>query len=130
MPKLFAMDGAEQQFIQLPLAAGLPKDAAARKAIPIYSGFVAYFPDAMAAVAQLSFIANEQHNPGQPLHWDKSKSADELDAFMRHMVDGIKDPRDCDGVMHAVKEAWRAMANLQRLADSGVNIFAEISPRL
>lgn len=104
----------------------LPTDAQERKGIPIYSGFVKYFPDAMAAVAQLSFIGNEQHHPGTPLHWDKSKSQDELDALMRHTVDNAKGTlRDTEGVLHAVKTAWRAMANLQRLADSGVNIFAE-----
>lgn len=107
----------------------LPADSKARKAIPVYSGFVKYFPDAIAAVAQLSFIANEQHNPGEPLHWAKDKSVDELDAHMRHMLDDINaSPRDEDGVLHAVKMAWRAMANLQRLADSGVNIFAVEPP--
>lgn len=105
---------------------GLPTDPQERKGIPIYSGFVKYFPDAMAAVSQLSFLGNEQHHPGTPLHWDKDKSQDELDALMRHLVDssgGV--PRDTEGVLHEVKVAWRAMANLQRLADKGVNIFAE-----
>ena len=104
----------------------LPTDPAARKAIPIYSGFVKYFPDAMAAVAELSRIGNDQHNPGQPLHWAKGKSTDERDALMRHLLDEAIDPdhRDPDGVHPAVKAAWRAMAQLQRLADAGVDIFA------
>ena len=46
-----------------------------------------YFPDAMVAVAELSMIGNEQHNPGKPLHWDRSKSGDELDALTRHLID-------------------------------------------
>lgn len=104
----------------------LPMDAKTRKGIPIYSGFVKYFPDAMAAVAELSRIGNDQHNPGQPLHWAKEKSQDEMDAQMRHIVDNAGGTeRDTEGVLHAVKNAWRAMANLQRLADAGVNIFAE-----
>ncbi len=96
----------------------LPTDAAARKAAPVYSGFFAYFPDAIAAVAELSRIGNEQHNPGTPLHWDRSKSGDELDAQARHMLDiasGIE--KDTDGVLHAVKNAWRAMAYLQKLIE-------------
>lgn len=103
----------------------LPTDAQERKSIPVYSGFVKYFPDAMAAVAQLSFIANEQHNPGESMRWNKELSTDELDALMRHMIDDVgMTKRDAEGVMHAVKIAWRGMANLQRLADQGVNIFA------
>lgn len=90
----------------------LPADAAARKAIPIYSGCVRYFPDALAAVADLSRKGNEQHNPGKPLHWDRSKSGDELDALTRHLVDA--GTIDTDGVRHSAKVAWRALANLQK----------------
>lgn len=97
----------------------LPTDAAARKAIPVYSGFVVYFPDAIAAVAQLSQIANEQHNPGTDVHWDRSKSKDELDAMMRHTLDMAGGTEsDADGVLHATKQAWRSMANLQKLLES------------
>jgi hypothetical protein len=99
----------------------LPTDPKERKAIPIYSGFVKYFPRAMAAVAQLSQIANEQHNPGEPLHWAKEKSTDEQDALMRHVVDQAQgELYDGDRVLHATKEAWRGMANLERLLESGV----------
>mgnify|MGYP000565292320 CR=1 FL=1 len=86
-----------------------------RKQYPIYSGFVKYFPDAMKEVSNLSFVANEQHNPGTEMHWDKSKSTDELDALMRHLADhsnGIE--FDDDGIRHLTKVAWRAMAMLQR----------------
>lgn len=82
---------------------GLPTDPKERKAIPIYSGVLAYFPDALAAVAKLSKRGNDQHNPGKRLHWDRSKSGDELDAMMRHVLDG-----DWDAV------AWRALAHLQK----------------
>lgn len=90
----------------------MPTDAAARKAIPIYSGFMKYFPKAMAAVAELSRVGNDQHNPGQPLHWDRSKSGDELDACMRHMLEA--GTIDIDGIRHSTKGAWRAMANLEK----------------
>ena len=45
----------------------LPTDPKERKKIPIYSGVLKYFPDAIAAVAAVSFAGNEQHNPGEPL---------------------------------------------------------------
>lgn len=90
----------------------LPVDAQQRKSIPLYSGVVKYFPDALAAVAELSRIGNDQHNPGKPLHWDRSKSGDELDALMRHLTEA--GTIDNDGVRHSTKVAWRAMANLQK----------------
>ena len=85
------------------------------------------FPDAIAAVAQLTAVATKQHHPNGGVYWDKEKSVDELDALLRHMLDDVMEPlsRDVEGALHAVKIAWRGMANLQRLADSGVNIFAE-----
>lgn len=89
-----------------------------RKDIPIYSGFVCYFPDAMAAVAHLSQVANEKHNPGEPLHWSKDKSNDHMDCLMRHATEHQKYDGS-DGFLHAVKVAWRGMANLQVLLDSG-----------
>lgn len=90
----------------------LPTDAKERKATPLYSGLVKYFPDALAAVAQLSQIANEQHNPGTPVHWDRSKSTDELDCLLRHLFEA--GTIDSDGVRHSTKVAWRALANLQK----------------
>lgn len=99
----------------------LPTDAKARKDIPIYSGFIKYFPLAMAAVAELSRKGNDQHNPGKPLHWDRSKSGDELDALMRHLVDEAAGTSvDTDGVLHLTKTAWRAMAALQKVLEGGV----------
>jgi hypothetical protein len=93
-------------------ASPLPTDPKARKGVPIYSGFIRYFPRAIAAVAHLSQVGNDQHNPGQPLHWDRSKSGDELDALMRHLMEA--DGVDADGVAHVVKCAWRAMAAAEK----------------
>lgn len=91
---------------------GLPTDAAKRKATPIFSGVLRYFPDALAAVAELSRIGNEQHNPGEPLHWARSKSGDEWDALTRHLLE--VGTFDTDGVRHAAKVAWRGLAGLQK----------------
>ena len=90
----------------------LPDNPQERKRIPIATGFLDYFPLAVIEIARLSMIGNEQHNPGTPLHWDRSKSGDESDAMMRHFME--RGTRDTDGVRHSVKVAWRAMALLQK----------------
>ncbi len=86
--------------------------AAERKATPVYSGFMKYFPLAMQEVARCSVGGNQQHNPDKQLHWDRSKSGDELDALTRHLLDAGK--LDSDGLRHSAKVAWRAMANLEK----------------
>jgi hypothetical protein len=93
-----------------------PTEAAARKALPLCTGVLDYFPDALLEVAAVSKIGNDQHNPGQPLHWDKSKSTDEADCILRHLVD--RGTRDSDGARHSAKVAWRALALLQREIDA------------
>lgn len=93
-------------------ASTLPVDAAERKKFPVASGVLDYFPDAVAAVANLSWIGNNQHNPGQPLHWARGKSADEADTMMRHFLE--RGRLDVDGVRHSAKMAWRALAILQK----------------
>jgi hypothetical protein len=90
----------------------LPTDAGERKSTPICTGVLDYFPDALAEIARVSKAGNDQHNPGQPLHWAKEKSTDEPDALVRHLLDRGK--RDSDGQRHSAKVAWRALALLQR----------------
>lgn len=89
----------------------LPTDAAERKKIPIVSGVLDYFPLAIAEVAKCSLSSNEQHNPGQPLHWNRTKSTDHIDCIGRHIIDRGK--FDDDGQRHSAKLAWRALALLQ-----------------
>lgn len=89
----------------------LPADAKDRKGIPLATGVIDYFPDAMIALAKLSRIGNDQHNPGKPLHWDRSKSQDHDDCLIRHFIDRGK--VDTDGVRHRTKVLWRAAAALQ-----------------
>jgi hypothetical protein len=94
----------------------LPQDSAARKAVPLARGCMFYFPDALAAVAELSQKGNDKHNPGQPLHWSREKSNDHADCIARHLIDAGKDGAAIDaedGVLHAVKVAWRALALAQ-----------------
>ena len=82
----------------------LPEDAQARKDIPVYSGFITYFPDAIVAVSKLSLAGGLQHGQTrETLHWDRNKSTDHKDALMRHLIE-----EDWTAV------AWRALAQLQK----------------
>jgi hypothetical protein len=89
----------------------LPSDSRSRKDIPLVRGLLDYFPGALAAVADVSRVANEQHNPGEEMHWARAKSRDHADCIVRHLVDrgGV----DVDGLRHSAKIAWRALALLQ-----------------
>lgn len=89
----------------------LPTDSAARKAIPIVRGCLDYFPAALAAVATLSEEGNRKHNPGEEMHHARGKSSDHADCIVRHLVE--RGTVDTDGIRHAVKVAWRALALLQ-----------------
>lgn len=89
----------------------LPTGAEERKKTPLWSGLVQYFPDALVAVAQVSQAGNDQHNPGQPLHWAREKSTDHRDTLLRHLFDS--GTVDVDGGRHSAKLAWRALALLQ-----------------
>lgn len=93
-------------------ATTLPTDPAKRKEYPLATGLFDYFPDALCAIAHLSWLGNQQHNPGQPLHWARGKSGDEDDTMLRHFVQRGTD--DTDGAPHSVKRAWRSLAALQK----------------
>lgn len=86
----------------------LPTSAKERKSIPMASGVLDYFPNALVGVAECSLAGNEQHQPGEPLHWARGKSSDHADALMRHLID--REELDKDGIPHVVKVAWRALA--------------------
>jgi Domain of unknown function (DUF5664) len=89
----------------------LPVDPHDRKSIPIGTGVLDYFPAAIAEIAKISKFGNDQHNPGQPLHWAREKSTDQFDTICRHLIQrGIL---DSDGTRHSAKAAWRCLALLQ-----------------
>lgn len=90
----------------------LPTDSDKRKEVPLAAGCFDYFPDALAAVAELSWIGNAKHNPGEPLHWARGKSTDEADCLLRHLVE--RGSIDTDNIRHSTKVAWRALALLQK----------------
>lgn len=92
-------------------ATTLPTSSAERKQYPVGTGVLDYFPDALVAIARVSYLGNEQHNPDQPLHWAREKSADQADTMIRHYLE--RGTIDTDGGRHTAKMAWRALAMLQ-----------------
>jgi hypothetical protein len=98
-----------------PVKMKLTTNTKERKQTPITTGVLDYFPLAMAEVAKCSFQGNEQHNKGEPLHWDKTKSTDHADCIARHLIDRYS--VDTDGVLHAAKLAWRSLAFLETLLE-------------
>ena len=92
-------------------ATTLPADPKERKKHPVASGVLDYFPDALVAIARVSWTGNEQHNPGEPLHWARGKSMDQDDTIIRHFLQ--RGTLDSDGQRHSAKMAWRALALLQ-----------------
>lgn len=96
----------------------LPLDPQARKNLPIATGVLGYFPLAVAYVALVSKVGNDQHNPGEPLHWARGKSTDHADCIVRHLID--RGTVDTDLLRHSGKLAWRALANLQEELEKAI----------
>jgi hypothetical protein len=92
----------------------LPADDKSRKALPIFTWLTEYFPDAILELVKVSVAGNEQHNPGEPLHWARGKSMQQMDTAFRHMWDHKRGQvMDVDGQYHMAKAAWRCLAELQ-----------------
>lgn len=90
----------------------LPTTPDERKAVPLARGFFDFFPLAIAAVAKASAMGQGQHSLGADgMSWDRGASGDHADALLRHLME--RGTVDTDGVHHATKVAWRAMAMLQ-----------------
>lgn len=109
-----------------------PKTSAERKAEPLHSGVLLYFPDALAAVARLSKKANDKHNPGEPLHWSRHKSTDHDDCVARHALT-LEELDPDTGELEAVNRAWRSLAALQlleekRLIEAGIRPYSGVGP--
>lgn len=91
---------------------------AERKTYPLATGLLDYFPDALAEVAKLSYLGNQKHNPGEPMHHARGKSMDHADCIARHLTErGGFDVIEVGGVeyrqRHSASLAWRALALLQ-----------------
>lgn len=88
----------------------LKTDSATRKTYPMARGLLDYFPDALAEVSRVSYLGNEKHNPGEPMHHARGKSMDHADCIIRHLVN--RGGYDGD-IRESAALAWRALALLQ-----------------
>ena len=102
----------------------LPTEYKARKDIPLYDGTVGYFPLAFREMARVSMDGNEQHNAGEPLHWAREKSTDQINTAFRHLVDSMSgvifdglSRTDGKPIYHLAKTFWRIGAALQLLVE-------------
>lgn len=118
VPRLEAKRAARQEMQERTAAdaAPAPSVSAARKASPVFSGVLNYFPDALMAVARVSKAGNDKHNPGQPLHWSREKSNDHMDCAARHMLTPYEIDPDSKEV-HLANAVWRLLAELQILQE-------------
>jgi hypothetical protein len=107
----------------VPVPPFMSTDSAVRKGMPVATGFVQYFPDAMLIASVISRVGAVKHCGGK-LGWDKSKSGDEPDAELRHMIDRFRgDPADAGlealaHLGHYASKLWRAAADAQRACDA------------
>lgn len=88
-----------------------------RHEYPLFNGLLDYFPDACAAVARHSYLSNEQHNPGEKMHWAPEKSIGTGDQIVRHLKDGMQAYKNEDyeaAETHLAALAWRGLELLQR----------------
>jgi len=113
----------------MPGARSLPVDSNFRKEIPLASGCYEYFPAALVALAAWSKVANEKHNPGEPMHHARGKSADHADCIARHALDQA-DAERANDLIAQLEEAtckfWRAGADCQLIAEK---LGAPLAPR-
>lgn len=66
----------------------LPNDSAERKTYPLGSVWFGQFPAALVALARHSWEGNNKHNPGMSLRDDRTKSNDDLECALRHLLEG------------------------------------------
>lgn len=107
-------------------------DYKGRKNLPIFDMMTGYFPKALREVTRVCVGGNVQHNPGEPLHWSRGKSTDQLNTAVRHLIDHklgeVFDESDTPEILaavnavgdlederlyHLAKAAWRVLAALE-----------------
>ncbi|MFI5397628.1 MAG: dATP/dGTP diphosphohydrolase domain-containing protein [Candidatus Binatia bacterium] len=91
-----------------------PDEDKARKRLPMWTYITQYFPKALMAELGVAVAGNEQHNPGEPLHWAREKSTDQMNTAFHHMWDHCAGKtKDTDGQYHLAKAIWRLKAELE-----------------
>lgn len=98
-------------------------DYATRKKWQIWTFLTEYFPDAFLATVDVAIKGNDQHNPGETLHWARGKSTDQMNTALRHIWDHTTlTPKDNDGAYHLAKAIWRLSAELQLVIEKEKNV--------
>lgn len=106
--------------------------SAERKEMPVHTGVMLYFPDALCAIARVSQKSNEKHNPGEPLGWQRGKSTDQTDCVARHLLTpNATDPDS--GELELAHSGWRILAQIQlaeekRLVAAGIRPLSGVVP--
>lgn len=92
----------------------LPNDAKARKAVPA-GAVLDYFDSAWVEIAKALQDGNDQHNPGERLHWSRGKSSDHEHCIIRHYLQRGKLSVSPTGavIRHSTYLAIRALMFLQ-----------------
>ena len=103
----------------------LPTDSNERKDYPLFRGCLRYFPAALTGIARTSKLGNDKHNAGEEMHHARSKSPDQGDCILRHLVDvedllaalnrGDRKVTQQDILNEVNQMAWRALAFSQEL---------------
>ena len=97
--------------------------------VPIFQGFINYFPRAVVAVALVSEYGNRKYAPNAPTlnsEWREVSNGllRYLDADMRHMVKrcipSLGEYDEESEMAHLAHKAWNAMAELERAIADGV----------
>lgn len=86
-----------------------------REDYPLFDVLVGYFPAAMCELARWTKVGNEQHNPGEELHWAREKSTDHRNKILRHLMD--YDQKESNGFYEAIPMLWRCAALVQELLE-------------
>lgn len=99
---------------------GFPTDYKERKEWECWTYLMEYMPDAFLEEVRVAIAGNQQHNPGQHLHWARGKSTDQMNTAFRHMWEHTMAARwgrgsmvDVDKCYHLAKAIWRLRAELQ-----------------
>lgn len=76
------------------------------------SSVIYYWPNALAALAELNVQGNIQHyGNADNVQWKHEVSNQHVDKLLNHLIDN--GTVDSDGVRHSTKVAWRALALLE-----------------
>lgn len=102
---------------------------AERKEYPLFDGVIGYFRDALLRLAHVSYVGNQQHNPGQPLHWARGKSTDQLDCVLRHLSSVDVNDMSDEVEKHLASAFWRVGAILQIYLEKKYDIYPPINAR-